>query len=343
MIRLGSLAGYPFEGPRVLAGWTPPGVAAVYAVVYKPEPAIETYAVIYVDHSDDLSTERLPFNHPRSCLLDQAGGRSLQALDLHVRGARRSPLAPRADRPRAHRHLPPGLQPRSVRQRVEGPVDRRVQRAHGRPAHHRPRPRHRSVMTVWPQLRYDDPIAAVTWLCRVFGFTEESRMTGPDGTLYIADLRTPLDARVMVSGRPPFLKDHMRKVLPDVLSSPQPTKDGPTSPTRSRCSCPTSTRTSPTLGGKARRSSPNRATNRGDSATTKRSTSKAASGTSAKPRVRGGSRRRRGSGSGGFPTRVRQAGAPRQRPVPDTSRRRRCPRPSRRAAATRPRSRRPCG
>ena len=24
MIRLGSLAGYPFEGPRVLAGWTPP-------------------------------------------------------------------------------------------------------------------------------------------------------------------------------------------------------------------------------------------------------------------------------------------------------------------------------
>ena len=24
MIRLGSLAGYPFEGPRLLAGWTPP-------------------------------------------------------------------------------------------------------------------------------------------------------------------------------------------------------------------------------------------------------------------------------------------------------------------------------
>ena len=25
MIRLGSLAGYPFEGPRLLVGWTPPG------------------------------------------------------------------------------------------------------------------------------------------------------------------------------------------------------------------------------------------------------------------------------------------------------------------------------
>ena len=27
MIRLGSLAGYPFEGPRLLGGWTPPAAA----------------------------------------------------------------------------------------------------------------------------------------------------------------------------------------------------------------------------------------------------------------------------------------------------------------------------
>ena len=33
MIRLGSLAGYPFEGPRALDGWTPPKIAAVYAVM----------------------------------------------------------------------------------------------------------------------------------------------------------------------------------------------------------------------------------------------------------------------------------------------------------------------
>ena len=37
MIRLGSLAGYPFEGPRVLAGWTPPAVAAVYVIVIRPD------------------------------------------------------------------------------------------------------------------------------------------------------------------------------------------------------------------------------------------------------------------------------------------------------------------
>jgi len=76
MIRLGSLAGYPFEGPRVLGGWTPPAAAAVYAVMYKPDPERETYAVIYVGHSDDLTTEQFPFNHPSApCWIRRAGGR----------------------------------------------------------------------------------------------------------------------------------------------------------------------------------------------------------------------------------------------------------------------------
>jgi hypothetical protein len=66
LIRLGSLAGYPFEGPRVLAGWTPPKAAAVYAIMYKPDPAKDQYAVIYVGHADDLSGERFPFRHPRA-------------------------------------------------------------------------------------------------------------------------------------------------------------------------------------------------------------------------------------------------------------------------------------
>ena len=66
MIRLGSLAGYPFDGPRLLGGWTPSPVAAVYAVMYKPEPDTkpENYAVMYVGHADDLSAERFPFRHP---------------------------------------------------------------------------------------------------------------------------------------------------------------------------------------------------------------------------------------------------------------------------------------
>ena len=78
MIRLGSLAGYPFEGPRLLAGWTPPPVAAVYAILYKPDPDAkpEKYAVCYVSHADNLETERFPFQHPRSaCWIRRAGSK----------------------------------------------------------------------------------------------------------------------------------------------------------------------------------------------------------------------------------------------------------------------------
>ena len=82
MIRLGSLAGYPFEGPRLLGGWTPPARPAVYAICYKPEPDTkpDRYAVIYVGHSDDLSAERFPFQHPRAhCWVRRASGPVLGA------------------------------------------------------------------------------------------------------------------------------------------------------------------------------------------------------------------------------------------------------------------------
>ena len=68
MIRLGSLAGYPFEGPRVLAGWHPPKIAAVYAIMckVKPDNRPEEYTVIYVDHSEDLQNVGFPFKHELS-------------------------------------------------------------------------------------------------------------------------------------------------------------------------------------------------------------------------------------------------------------------------------------
>ena len=94
MIRLGSLAGYPFEGPRLLAGWTPPAIAAVYAVVYRPAPETKSqeFAVIYVDHSADLSLDRFPFKHPRSsCWLDRAGDRwNLHICTYEIPGGLRS-------------------------------------------------------------------------------------------------------------------------------------------------------------------------------------------------------------------------------------------------------------
>jgi hypothetical protein len=84
VIRLGSLAGYPFEGPRLLAGWTPPERAAVFAVMYKPDTDAkpEEYAVLYVSHADDLSAARLPFDHPvATCWLSRVGNKR---FDLYI-------------------------------------------------------------------------------------------------------------------------------------------------------------------------------------------------------------------------------------------------------------------
>lgn len=90
MIRLGSLAGYAFEGPRALAGWTAPARAAVYAILAK-EKASE-FAVIYVGHADDLVAEGFPFRHPRSAAwIKRAGGKyNLHACWLEVPGGTRA-------------------------------------------------------------------------------------------------------------------------------------------------------------------------------------------------------------------------------------------------------------
>lgn len=83
MIRLGSLAGYPFEGPRVLAGWTPPARAAVYAVMSRdqPEGKPQQFSVIYVGHADDLSAERFPFKHRHAAAWIKRAGTK---WNLHV-------------------------------------------------------------------------------------------------------------------------------------------------------------------------------------------------------------------------------------------------------------------
>lgn len=82
MIRLGSLAGYAFEGPRALAGWTPAAQPAVYAILAKANPARpQEFAVIYVGHADDLTAEGFPFRHPRAAAwIKRAEGK----YNLHV-------------------------------------------------------------------------------------------------------------------------------------------------------------------------------------------------------------------------------------------------------------------
>ncbi len=39
MIRLGSLGGYPFKGPRVLGGWHPPQAPGMFAILARPDPS----------------------------------------------------------------------------------------------------------------------------------------------------------------------------------------------------------------------------------------------------------------------------------------------------------------
>jgi hypothetical protein len=94
MIRLGSLAGYLFEGPRLLGGWTAPSVPAVFAVLYKenPDTRPDRYAVIYVGHSDNLAVDGFPFQHPMSdCWVARAGSRwKVHIATLEVAGGTRA-------------------------------------------------------------------------------------------------------------------------------------------------------------------------------------------------------------------------------------------------------------
>jgi hypothetical protein len=64
MIRLGSLGGYPFEGPRVLGGWHPPQMPGIFAILVRPDPESQRFEVIYLGHAGDLSGIGLPFDHP---------------------------------------------------------------------------------------------------------------------------------------------------------------------------------------------------------------------------------------------------------------------------------------
>lgn len=68
---------------------------------------------------------------------------------------------------------------------------------------------------VLPQLHYEDPNAAVEWLCRVFGFHEESRLARADGVIHVADLRGPDGGAILVSGLSDHLRERMRSRFPE--------------------------------------------------------------------------------------------------------------------------------
>ena len=64
-----------------------------------------------------------------------------------------------------------------------------------------------------PHLGYEDPHAALAWLCRVFAFTEVRRFNYGDGNL-TARLRGPDGGVVMISGHGDDFKEWMRERAP---------------------------------------------------------------------------------------------------------------------------------
>jgi uncharacterized glyoxalase superfamily protein PhnB len=72
----------------------------------------------------------------------------------------------------------------------------------------------RGWATVYPHLRYKDPLEAIEWLTRVFGFRERVRMGRPDGSVIVAKLEGPDGGLVMVAGYSPELTEWVRQRLP---------------------------------------------------------------------------------------------------------------------------------
>lgn len=66
---------------------------------------------------------------------------------------------------------------------------------------------------VVPHLSYQDPFAALAWLCRVFGFTEVKRFDRGEANL-TARLRGPDGGTVMISGSEDAFRAWMRERAP---------------------------------------------------------------------------------------------------------------------------------
>lgn len=112
VIRLGSLAGYSFEGPaaaRRLDSTEQARSLRHPVQVGSPRPSLTSMR---------SSTSATPTTSPRRASRSSTraptagcGARTQSGLHRHVRGRRRGAISPRADRPRAHGDLRAALQP----------------------------------------------------------------------------------------------------------------------------------------------------------------------------------------------------------------------------------------
>ncbi len=85
MIRLGSLGGYPFEGPRVLGGFHGPPEPGLFAILTRPDTESQQFEVIYLGHAEMLSEAGLPFDHPHADRwIERAGGKWNLSIATYV-------------------------------------------------------------------------------------------------------------------------------------------------------------------------------------------------------------------------------------------------------------------
>lgn len=69
---------------------------------------------------------------------------------------------------------------------------------------------------VYPHLAYAEPVEAISWLTKAFGFRERVRMERPDGGFITAKLEPPVAGLIMVSQRNDSFLDWMRRAVPDL-------------------------------------------------------------------------------------------------------------------------------
>src|SRR5260221_9570380 len=77
---------------------------------------------------------------------------------------------------------------------------------------------------VFTHIRYEHPNEAIAWLSRVFGFREQVRLSGPDGTALVSELEGPGGGRLMVGGVSPTYKAVLQRVVADFREQPGPPK-----------------------------------------------------------------------------------------------------------------------
>lgn len=68
---------------------------------------------------------------------------------------------------------------------------------------------------LFPHIRYENPSEAIAWLTRVFGFQEQVRLAGSDGTVSVSELEGPGGGRLMVGGVSAAYRAMIQQIVPD--------------------------------------------------------------------------------------------------------------------------------